>query len=361
MQLPDGVPIVTQTDVTFLMPDPHSEYDGVRLELDFSVAPADLDFSAVDGGWQLVLPRPAVGRFEYQFTLRRGQDYEWTIDPANPASVPNPFGAKSEVRFPDYEEPHWLDSVAAGSSLSIKTRPRFLSQAVPVTLWSPEGLDPRQMTPLLIANDGSDMADRGSLLGWATAAQAAGPFRVALLDPPHGLRDEWYAANPAYADEIVRSVLPAIRRKVRVGAVVGLGASLGGLAMVALQARHPAAVSALAVQSGSYFTADLDAQESDFYHFAQICSAVTAIAERSHSQVRPVPVLITCGVVEENFANNLAMAAALAGQGYELRMREVADAHTMIGWRDCWSPDLEELLIAASRTLSGAGLGGKRD
>jgi enterochelin esterase-like enzyme len=58
----------------------------------------------------------------------------------------------------------------------------------------------------------------------------------------------------------------------------------------------------------------------------------------------PIPVTLTCGLAEENLANNRAVAAALTAQGYEVRMAEVRDAHTWVGWRDAWDPWLVDLL-----------------
>jgi enterochelin esterase family protein len=53
---------------------------------------------------------------------------------------------------------------------------------------------------------------------------------------------------------------------------------------------------------------------------------------------------VTCGAIEENLANNLRMAEALRGQGYPVDLRILPDAHTMIGWRDAWTPGLSRLL-----------------
>ena len=62
--------------------------------------------------------------------------------------------------------------------------------------------------------------------------------RVALLAP--GERDEWYSASVSYARALALAVLPTLRRRVAVdGPVVGMGASLGGLAALHAQRRHP--------------------------------------------------------------------------------------------------------------------------
>lgn len=337
---------VTSAGVDFRVPGT-SGVRGIRLEVDFPLGDTDPEFARSPAGdWSMHLPRPAVDRLEYQFTVRSGSITEWTTDPGNPATVPNPFGDKSELRFPEYREPSWLDSPMTGGTQSIQTPAGALHCPVPVTLWAPDGLGPQVAAPLLLANDGSDMADRGSLLRWAGWAAGGRPFRVALLDPPVGQRDRWYAADETYADHLADVVLPAIRGQVAVGATIGLGASLGALAMLHAHRRHRGLLDALALQSGSFFTSGLDPQESGWEPFARICAAVEKLA--AGPAVETVPVLITCGTVEENWANNRQMAASLAAQGYQVKVRPVRDAHTMVGWRDAWSPGLEQMLDAVS-------------
>lgn len=344
----DRGPVVTADAVEFRFPDEAHELDGVRLEVDWILGDVDPEFGWANGSWTLLLPRPRAWRLEYQLTLRRGTDYEWTTDPGNPLRVPNPFGEKSEIRFPDYREPGWLLTEPDGPLRELETKAGRLAQPVPVHLWSPPGLAADSPAPLLVAHDGSDMAERGSLLRWATAMSRELPIRVALLDPPNGLRDLWYSANPDYSDHLADVVLPAITAKVLTGPVIGLGASLGALAMLDLQRRHPGSISALALQSGSFFTRDLDAQESRYSHFDQVCAAVRLISSgpdlSTDNAPRPVPVLITCGEIEENRANNEAMAAALGRQHHPVELRLVPDAHTMIGWRDAWFPALDGLI-----------------
>ena len=341
-------PVVSSESLELRVPDPGHEWEGVRFEVDWMLGDIDPEFSWSNGTWSLSMRRPAAWRLEYQLTQRKGTDYHWTTDPGNPRRVANPFGDKSEIRFPDYREPNWLLTRPAGPLRSIETNAGRLDHSVPVQLWSPEGLSADTVAPLLLVHDGSDMADRGSLLSWATALSASVPIRVALLDPPHGMRDPWYSANPDYSDHLAEVVLPALTSRVLTGPVIGLGASLGALAMLALQRRHPGSISALALQSGSFFCADLDAQESGYSFFQQICAAVRFISAgpdlAAAGTPRPVPTLITCGAIEENRFNNEALAAALDRQHYPVTMRLVPDAHTMIGWRDAWFPALDELI-----------------
>jgi enterochelin esterase-like enzyme len=343
----DG-PLVSDDGVRFRVADGAHALTGVRLEVDWLLGDVDPEFAWTDGTWSLDLPRPAAWRLEYQFTVRRDGDSVWTTDPGNPRRVPNPFGDKSEIRFPEYREPSWLLTPGTGPVTAVDTPGGRLTEPVPVTLWSPAGLAADTTAPLLLVHDGSDMAARGSLLCWAADHARSTPIRVALLDPPDGLRDRWYSADPDYGAHLAEVVLPALTARVLTGPVIGLGASLGALAMLSLQRRHPGSISALALQSGSFFTPELDPQESGYGHFDRVCAAVRQIGagpDRSVDAVpRAVPTLITCGAIEENRFNNEAMAAALRAQDYPVTFRLVPDAHTMIGWRDAWFPALDELI-----------------
>ena len=53
---------------------------------------------------------------------------------------------------------------------------------------------------------------------------------------------------------------------------------------------------------------------------------------------------MTCGAEEENIHNNRLMARALAAQGYDVALPEVADLHNYTGWRDAFDPHLTRLL-----------------
>ena len=127
------------------------------------------------------------------------------------------------------------------------------------------------------------------------------------------------------------------------GEPVGMGASLGGLAMLVTQRRAPGTFGALFLQSGSFFMPRFDAQESGFVRYARIVRVVRRIL-RAREHPRPVPVALTCGSAEENVFNNRVMARALAEQGYEARLDEVPDLHNYTAWRDAFDPHLTRLL-----------------
>ena len=69
-----------------------------------------------------------------------------------------------------------------------------------------------------------------------------------------------------------------------------------------------------------------------------------ADVDQAVADPHPVPVTMTCGALEENLANNEAMAATLAGLGYPVTLRQVPDVHNYTAWRDCLDPDLTGLL-----------------
>ncbi|GAA2012496.1 hypothetical protein JL107_06290 [Nakamurella flavida] len=330
--------VVTTDGAVLQVDDPAAELDGVHLEPGWSAADPTPEFVFSGGRWVLRLPRPPAWRLEYRTVLRHHDGTRSTLD------------APTELHFPDYRSPAWLDTPDTGTLRAVPTPAGRLAAPVPTRLWSPAGLSSSAPAPLLVVHDGSDLAERGALLRWA--AHLYRPIRVALLDAAPGHREEWYAADPDYADHLAEVVLPAIGARVLTGSVVGLGASLGAVALLATQRQHPASFSALALQSGSFFTPDLDPQESDFRFFGQITAFVRRTAagpDLSRAAPRPVPVLLTCGAVEENLANNRAMAAVLTRQGHPVDLRIVPDAHSVVGWRDAWSPGLENLLQKVDR------------
>jgi enterochelin esterase family protein len=168
------------------------------------------------------------------------------------------------------------------------------------------------------------------------------PHRVALLAP--GPRDEWYSASALYSRALYVDVVPALQQAVAVtGDPVGMGASLGALAMLVTQRRAPGTFAALFLQSGSFFMPRFDSQESGFGRYARIVRVVRRIL-RAGEHPNPIPVALTCGTAEENVLNNRVMARALAEQGYEAQLDEVPDLHNYTGWRDALDPHLTRLL-----------------
>jgi enterochelin esterase-like enzyme len=222
---------------------------------------------------------------------------------------------------------------------------RGLGAEVHADVWSPADSGPGEPLPLLVAHDGPEYDRLAALTHFAAAgiaSRALPRHRIALLAPTE--RNEWYSASARYAGALVRDVVPALRSAVAVdGPVVGMGASLGGLAMLHAQRRHPGTFGGLFLQSGSFFTPQFDAQESGFPRYQRIVRFVRGtLREGVHAD--PVPVVLTCGSAEENAENNRLMARTLANQGYPVALHEVPDLHNYTAWRDAFEPHLTGLL-----------------
>lgn len=338
-------PAVSGDEVAFRLADPGHELRGVRLWQDVGLPGGETWFARTPGGWSLRVPRPPVDRLEYLFELRRGDGTEMVLDPGNPRSVDGAFGAHSVVEFPGYRAPSWLDAEGVASRReAVDVGVAGLDDTVHAVVWSPADAVAREPLPLLVVHDGPEYDRLGGLTTYTGAAIASGALprhRVALLAPGH--RDDWYSANPAYADALCATVLPALADRYAVtGPVVGVGASLGALALLHAQRRHPHVFGGLFLQSGSYFVPVHDHMEASFPWFGRITRWVAA-AGRAR-RVEPVPVVLTCGTVEENLRNNELMQRLLSRQHYPARLVTVRDAHNYTGWRDCLDPHLTSLL-----------------
>jgi enterochelin esterase-like enzyme len=297
-----------------------------------------------DGAWRLTFPRPEVDRLEYLF----GVDGAFVPDPSNPLRAGGPFGDKSVVEWPEYEAPAWLDSIAdPGPIEEIEVRCRRLVARVRVLVYStPE--PPAADAPLIVAHDGPEYAEYSGLTRFLDAMsweERIPPLRAALIQPVD--RDETYSASALYAGALVRELLPEITKRAPHGKRIGMGASLGALAMLHTHIRHPKTFDGLLLQSGSFFRQRHDKHEINFPRYRRITRFVGTVL-RGVDQARPIPVAITCGAGEENRANNEDMAAALIHQGYTAWISVVRDAHTWTCWRDSFDPHLPALIEAAS-------------
>jgi enterochelin esterase-like enzyme len=331
--------------LTFRLADSEGRYAAVRLCSDLPLSDRERSFTRDGDDWVLEIDPPPIARLEYHVEVTDADGFTQTgPDPGNPLRAPGAFGEKSVLLLPGYEPPAWLDAPAVkGSSRDFAVRGRGLGAHVHGRIWTPEGGD--GPLPLLVAHDGPEYDKLAFLTRYAgamIAAEALPPFHVAMLAP--GPRDEWYSASALYSRALYVDVVPALREAVAVGGpVVGMGASLGALAMLVAQRRAPGRFGALFLQSGSFFMPRFDAHESGFSRYARIVRVVRRIL-RSQEHPAPVPVQLTCGIAEENVLNNRVMARALAEQGYDARLDEVPDMHNYTGWRDAFDPHLTRLL-----------------
>jgi enterochelin esterase-like enzyme len=328
--------------VALRLPDPEGTYSAVRLSSDVSG-----DAFAREGEeWVLELELPDVQRLEYKLEVSHADGgNEWILDPGNPKRTPGAFGEKSVLELPGYAPPAWLEAEGVeGIFDQASIRGRGLGASVAIRVWSPAGVDPGTPLRMLLANDGPEYEALSSLTRFSAVMIAEGRLpahRVALLAP--GERNQWYSASAAYARVLAHDVVPALREAYGVvGQPVAMGASLGALAMLHAQRRFPRTFSGLFLQSGSFFIPRYDAHEGGFERYARIIRFVRQTL-RGGEYAMPVPTTITVGRAEENAHNNREMARALAAQGYDVSLEEVADMHNYVGWRDAFDPHLTAL------------------
>jgi enterochelin esterase-like enzyme len=330
--------------------DPHRTWVAVRLQQHAGLDPAALDFAHDGADWVLEVPRPPIDRIEYQLELHWADGRVETVpDPSNPVRAAGVFGYPSVLELPEYQPPWWLAvEPTEWSRVELTARGRQGLRDVPVQLCSPAWAEPAEPLPLLVLHDGGELDALARVIDYATATVAAGSvpaYRLALLSPLD--RDNWYSGSTAYGRTLATSVLPLLRYEVAVrGPVVGYGASLGALSLLATQLRHPGAFGGLMLASGSFFHPTDDPQESGFRRYWRIVDRVTDVLEGA-LRVGDVPwmqVGMVCGTVEENLANNQRMAKALAESGHGVSFAEFRDAHNFTAWRDAFDPHLTALL-----------------
>jgi enterochelin esterase family protein len=192
--------------------------------------------------------------------------------------------------------------------------------------------------PLLLVHDGAAYRRRARLLRLLARLR---PLRTALLEPVE--REEHYAASATYSRALADELLPSLDAG---GPRVGLGASLGALALLHAHRTRPESFDALFLQSGSFFRRATDAQERGFPRFGRIDRFVGRLV--AEEPLRRIPVTVTCGLDEENLENNRRVAAALERQGYDIRYVEHPGGHAWPAWRDALDLHLEELLCRAT-------------
>lgn len=362
MSVPNALvgPVVTDDVVEFCMPDPDGVLRAVQLLQEVERPRAGPRFAPARGGWTLRFPRPDVHRMEYRFELQHADGaWEAINDPANPLRAPGPFGERSVVEFPGYAQPGWLRaSPSPGETLHFRLPSRHLGGSLPLLLWTSPGGEPEDALPLLVAHDGPELDQFGNLCRFLGAMVDHGrlpPHRVALVAPYD--RDQTYSAAPAYVRALARDVLPVLGWLAPSPPgyrPVGLGASLGGLAMLHAHRSAPQLFGGLYLQSASCFRR-ADRHESGFARYRRISRFVEELlGATAPPRGERVPVELTCGTVEENLANNRAVASALARQGYDVALHVNRDAHNWVAWRDTWDPHLVDLL---QQCWSGAANG----
>ena len=318
-------------ELHFQLPDPRRRLAAVRLAHQLRDR-LPHEFTRRGKSWELTAPAPDVARFEYQLELIDARaESHWIVDPANPKMASGPWGDKSVWEEPGYEPPDWVGTQLLGEAESVTIPSRILKAELPALIWSHP--DATARSPMLVAHDGPEYAEHSALL---MLLGRLPPLRATLLGPVD--RNEIYSASARYAralaDEILPALPPAPKR-------IGLGASLGALALFHAHRRHPESFDALFLQSGSFFRR-ADVHERWFPRYERIARFVGGV-HRNRPE-RTIPIVLACGTVEENLPANRALEESLRRHGYDARLHEFRDGHNWVAWRDSFQPDLLRLL-----------------
>ncbi len=346
-----GPPLVEPDRVTFRYADPTGAADDVVVVQEVAeprYGPV-LQRSA-DGIFEGVFRRPPVDRFEYRFDVVSGESHDTILDPANPLRAPGAFGERSVVEFPEYTAPSWLGAEAEeGAVVELDVPSAVLGDVQPTMIWSAAGTGPETPLPLLVALDGVEFARFSGLVHFLDVQVASGalpPMRAVLCQPTD--RGEHYSASPQFADYLADELPAAVAALVAVTAGrpwrLGLGASLGGVALLHAHRLRPASFDSLFLQSSSFFhPEDHPGSQPPLERIQRFVESLDG-----DGAPEPIPVVMTCGTVERNLANNQQCAATLASQGYPATLHVVRDAHNWVAWRDAWTPSLVTLLQEVS-------------
>lgn len=247
----------------------------------------------------------------------------------------------TSVPAASYGQAAWLAAPAEEGLVSHHDR-----AGIEFSLWSPPGVGdaaaggPGQSNtaplPLLVVNDGPEYDKLASLTQYLAAGVTGKwlpPLRAVLLGP--GDRDRQYSANSRYSRALVNGVLPSLPATRR----IGMGTSLGALAMLHAHCSYPLAFDGMFLQSGSFFTPRFDAHERRFPYYSRVVRFITSLRP-----ARPIPVSLTCGATEENLQNNRLLTRLLCDHGYPAALHEVPGAHDWQSWRNAFDPYLMALV-----------------
>lgn len=337
---------VEGNELVFRHADPADELVSLRLWQEIGVPGELLDFTRVEGGWELRLPRPSVHRLEYTYEGVLADGETWRgLDPTNPHVVGGAFGDKSWLALPGYQVPAWTEVESVPWAVTDHHLPGTAVGTMDLMVWAPEGVGPTLPLPMLVAHDGAEYAMFAGLTHLVGAGVATGdlpPMRVVLLTP--GPRNERYAANPAYAEAVATSLVPFLRETyATTGDLVLVGASLGALAALHVEWTHPGTFGGLVLQSGSFFTPDTDPQESEFEYYTEVTGFVSQVLAAAQPPSTPL-VAMSCGATEENVHCNRVMSTHLSSIGIDVDWVEHPDVHNYTAWRDVLDPRLTTVL-----------------
>ncbi|MEM6532758.1 MAG: alpha/beta hydrolase-fold protein [Myxococcota bacterium] len=331
-------PMVDESGVTLVF---RGHADAVFLRCWISGLEAAQRLHRVDGTdlWAAHIELPPGSRVEYKLEVERGGRKELVLDPLNPVTADDPFGANSVLRSHGYERPAWSlrNPDARQGTIEIHKLPSTtFGDTRELQVYLPARFRRNRQYPLLIVHDGIDymrFASFQDVLDNLIYSLEVRPLIVALTQSPDRLNE--YAANDRHAAYVMDEILPFMREGyplVDEPQARGLmGASFGAVASLHTAWRNPGVFDRLLLQSGSFAFSDIGRHKRSpvFDPVARFTNAFRAKPGRPSERM-----YLSCGIYESLIYENRSLVPKLQSQGIDVRFEEARDAHNWENWRD---------------------------
>ncbi len=327
------------TTTTFVY---RGEADEVRLRHFIYGLPSSQPFNAIAGTdlWYLVYELPECSRVEYKIELVNEGETQWILDPLNPYTARDPFGANSVCHGPGYVRPRWIDpdpDARPGTLRNLIVPSRVFDERRKLQVYIPARMRRERDYPLLIVHDGPDFVRYSGLttvLDNLIYRLEIPPMIVALTESPNRLEE--YAGDERHAEFIAKEVLPMIRTKLPIdpspSAVGLLGASFGAVASLSTAWRYPGVFGRLLLLSGSFAFTDIGENHNRGPAFDPVVRFMNAFRDQPGTPTEKL--FLGCGTYESLIYENRSLLPLLQATGMDVRYVESRDGHNWENWRD---------------------------
>lgn len=331
-------PLVEGSSTTFVY---LGAAEKVRLRHFIYGLPSSRPMKRVDGTdlWYVVEEVPPGSRIEYKIEVVQGSERHWILDPLNPHTARDPFGANSVCQAAGYETPEWAREDAdarPGRLESVNVPTRAFGGKREVVLYLPARMRPSRRLALLVAHDGIDFVRYASLkavLDNLIHRLEVPQLLVALTQSPDRLHE--YAGDKTHARFVTEDLVPWLEKKFPLlGNPAGrclLGASFGAVASLSTAWYHPGFYGRLLLQSGSFAFTDIGESERG-PAFKPVVEFVNAFRAAPGKPVDKI--FVSCGVYESLIYENRSLVPLLQRTGMDVRFVEARDGHNWENWRD---------------------------
>lgn len=332
------IPLVDDRNVHFVF---RGKADQVLLQHFIFGLPTSQEFSRINDTdlWHLTIEVPDNSRFEYKLNVIRNGRQKWILDPLNPQTARDPFGANSVCHTQGYRFPDWAnpdDEARAGSLHRLLMERTSVGDNQRIQLYLPARYRRSRRYPLVIVHDGKDYLKYAALktvLDNLIHRLEIPPMIVALTQSDDRLNG--YAGNDQHARFIAEELLPLLESRLPLqrnpDARCLMGASFGGVAALHTGWRYQGLFGKMLLQSGSFAFTDIGwHQRSPAFD-----PVVRFVNEFRREPGKPAEKMyLSCGTYESLIYENRSMVPLLQEAGINIKFRESRDGHNWENWRD---------------------------